>query len=170
MSARGTTGNSGSPLQRFCQFCSLPTFIDGIAPSFPEIQPQSYSPLGAQAGLDNYIVPQTIYTTSLDFTKAKGKHTLAFGFMDVWARIDGGHYANTVLQFQTTSTAGPNPQQATANTGNGFASFLLGVGSGNDSTGIDRRTEEKRPCLWGEAELSSDDSGESQDLRCPAGA
>jgi hypothetical protein len=116
----------------------LPTFIDGIAPSFPEIQPQSYSPLGAQAGLDNYIVPQTIYTTSLDFTKAKGKHTLAFGFMDVWARIDGGHYANTVLQFQTTSTAGPDPQQATPNTGNGFASFLLGVGSGNDQTGYNQ--------------------------------
>ena len=38
----------------------LPNFIDSIAPSFPEIQPQSYSPLGAQAGLDNYIVPQTL--------------------------------------------------------------------------------------------------------------
>jgi hypothetical protein len=114
----------------------LPSFIDGIAPSFPEIQPQSYSPLGAQAGLDNYIVPQTLWTSSVDFTKIKGKHTLAFGFMDVWARIDGGHYANTVLQFQTTSTAGPNPQQAAPDTGNGFASFLLGVGSGTDQTGF----------------------------------
>jgi hypothetical protein len=116
----------------------LPSFIDGIAPSFPEIQPQSYSPLGAQAGLDNYIVPQTIWTSSVDFTKIKGKHTLAFGFMDVWARIDGGHYANTTLQFQTTSTAGPDPQQATPNTGNGFASFLLGVGSGTDQTGFNK--------------------------------
>jgi len=114
----------------------LPSFIDGIAPSFPEIQPQSYAPLGAQAGLDNYIVPQTLWTSSVDFTKIKGKHTLAFGFMDVWARIDGGHYANTVLQFQTTSTAGPDPQQATLGTGNGFASFLLGVGSGTDQTGF----------------------------------
>jgi hypothetical protein len=116
----------------------LPSFIDGIAPSFPEIQPQSYSPLGAQAGLDNYIVPQTIWTSSVDFTKIKGKHTLAFGFMDVWARIDGGHYANTTLQFQTTSTAGPDPQQATPDTGNGFASFLLGVGSGTDQTGFNK--------------------------------
>jgi hypothetical protein len=114
----------------------LPSFINGIAPSFPEIQPQSISPLGAQAGLDNYIAPQTLWTSSVDFTKDKGKHQLAFGFMDVWARLDGGHYANTVLQFQTTSTAGPNPQNATPNTGNGFASFLLGVGSGNDSTGF----------------------------------
>jgi hypothetical protein len=116
----------------------LPNFIDGIAPSFPEIQPQSYSPLGAQAGLDNYFVPQTIWTSSVDFTKVKGRHTLGFGFMDVWARIDGGHYANTVLQFQTTSTAGPNPQLETAGTGNGFASFLLGVGSGQDQTGINQ--------------------------------
>jgi carboxypeptidase family protein/TonB-dependent receptor-like protein len=114
----------------------LPSFIDGIAPSFPEIQPQSYSALGAQAGLDNYIVPQTLWTSSVDFTKIKGKHTLAFGFMDVWARIDGGHYANTVLQFQTTSTAGPDPQQSAPGTGNGFASFLLGVGSGTDQTGF----------------------------------
>jgi hypothetical protein len=113
----------------------LPSFIDGIAPSFPQFQPQSYAYLGAPVNLDNYVVPQTIWTSSVDFTKIKGKHTIAFGFMDVWARIDGGHYANTTMQFQTTSTAGPNPQQATPDTGNGFASFLLGVGSGTDQTG-----------------------------------
>ncbi len=116
----------------------LPSFIDGIAPSFPEVQPQSYASLGAQAGLDNYQVPQTLWTGSVDFTKVHGKHQLSFGFMDVWARIDGGHYANTVLQFQTTSTAGPDPQNATAGTGDGFASFLLGVGSGTDQTGYNK--------------------------------
>jgi len=116
----------------------LPSFIDGIAPSFPEFQPQSYSPLGAQAGLDNYIVPQTIYTSSVDFTKIKGKHALSFGFMDVSAFINGGHYANTVLPFQTTSTAGPDPQLETPGTGNGFASFLMGVGSGNDYTAFNQ--------------------------------
>jgi hypothetical protein len=116
----------------------LPSFVDAIAPSFPEFQPQSYSYLGAQAGLDNYIVPQTMWTSSVDFTKVHGKHQLGFGFMDIWARIDGGHYANTVLQFQTTSTAGPDPQNATAGTGDGFASFLLGVGSGTDNTGFNK--------------------------------
>jgi hypothetical protein len=116
----------------------LPSFIDSIAPTFPEIQPQGYSPLGAQFGLDTYIAPQTLWTSSVDFTKAKGRHTLAFGFMDVWARLDGGHYANTVLQFQTTSTAGPDPQNSTTGTGNGFASFLLGVGSGGDFTGFNK--------------------------------
>jgi hypothetical protein len=116
----------------------LPSFVDGIAPSFPEIQPQSYAYLGAQAGLDNYIAPQTLWTSSVDLTKMHGKHQLSFGFMDVWARLDGGHYANTVLQFQTTSTAGPDPQNATANTGDGFASFLMGVGSGQDFTGYNK--------------------------------
>ena len=91
-----------------------------------------------QAGLDNYMVPQTLWTGSVDFTKIRGKHQLSFGFMDVWARIDGGHYANTVLQFQTTSTAGPDPQNATAGTGDGFASFLMGVGSGTDQTGFNK--------------------------------
>jgi hypothetical protein len=114
----------------------LPSFIDGMAPSFPLVQPQSYSYLGAQAGLDNYIVPQTIWTSSVDFTKAMGRHTIGFGFMDVWARIDGGHYANTNLTFQTTTTAGPDPQAETAGTGDGFASFLLGAGSGLNQTAV----------------------------------
>jgi len=116
----------------------FPSFIDGIAPSFPQFQPQSYAALGAQNGLDNYIVPQTIYTSGVDFTKVRGKHMWAFGFSDVHAFLDGGHYANTTLQFQTISTAGPNPQLATGGTGDGFASFLLGVGSGNDQTGFNQ--------------------------------
>jgi hypothetical protein len=116
----------------------LPAFIDHNAPSFPEIQPQSYSPLGAQAGLDNYYVPQTIYTIASDFTKVKGKHSLAFGFSDFWSFLDGGHFANTVLPFQTITTAGPDPQLATPNTGDGFASFLLGVGGGNPFTGFNQ--------------------------------
>jgi hypothetical protein len=116
----------------------LPSFIDGIAPSFPQIQPQNYAFLGAPQNLDNYIVPQTIWTDSVDFTKIRGRHSIGFGFMDVWGRIDGGHFANTTLEFQTTSTAGPDPQQATPGTGNGFASFLVGVGSGKDQTGFNK--------------------------------
>ncbi len=118
----------------------LPSFLDGIAPSFPQIQPQSYASLGAPQNLDNYIVPQTMWTSSVDFTRVHGRHQLGFGFMDVWARIDGGHYANTTLQFQTSSTAGPDPLNASqaSGTGDGFASFLLGVGSGTDQTGFNK--------------------------------
>ena len=115
----------------------FPTFIDGIAPAFPQISFSgggNYAGLGANGGNNNYIVPQTFWTTSIDFTKMEGKHELAFGFTDVWLRIDGGHYGQTALNFQTASTAGPDPNNTTAGTGDGFAAFLLGVGSGGNGT------------------------------------
>jgi hypothetical protein len=115
----------------------LPAFIDGIAPAFPQISFSgggNYAGLGANGGNNNYVVPQTFWTSSLDFTKLKGRHELAFGFTDVWLRIDGGHFGQTALNFQTASTEGPDPNNSTAGTGNGFASFLLGVGSGGNGT------------------------------------
>jgi len=111
----------------------LPSFIDGIAPAFPQITEQGYQGLGAVGGNNDYITPQTLWTTSVDFTKTRGKHEFAFGFTDVWLRIDGGHYGETTLNFDTASTAGPDPNNPTANTGNGFASYLLGVGTGSQT-------------------------------------
>ncbi|MGA2810111.1 MAG: TonB-dependent receptor [Candidatus Acidiferrum sp.] len=112
----------------------LPSFINSIAPDFPQITEQGYTGLGASGGNNDYITPQTLWTQSVDFTKVSGKHTFAFGFMNVWLRTDGGHYGTTDLSFQTTSTEGPDPLNPAAATGNGFASFLLGVGSGTDNT------------------------------------
>ena len=111
----------------------LPSFIDSIAPAFPQITEQGYSGLGAVGGNNDYITPQTLWTSSLDFSKMRGKHQFDFGFTDVWLRIDGGHYGETTLNFDTASTAGPDPNNPTANTGNGFASFLLGVGTGSQT-------------------------------------
>ncbi|MGB2679164.1 MAG: TonB-dependent receptor [Candidatus Acidiferrum sp.] len=111
----------------------LPSFIDGIAPDFPQITEQGYAGIGAVGGNNNYITPQTLWTTSVDFTKMRGKHELAFGFTDVWLRIDGGHYGETNLNFDTSSTAGPDPNNEISGTGNGFASFLLGVGTGSQT-------------------------------------
>jgi hypothetical protein len=115
----------------------FPSFIDGIAPAFPQISFSgggNYAGLGANDGNNNYIAPQTLWTTSVDFTKLKGRHALSFGFTDVWLRIDGGHYGQTALNFQTASTSGPDPNNPTGGTGNGFASFLVGVGSGSNGT------------------------------------
>ena len=111
----------------------LPSFVDGIAPDFPQITEQGYAGIGAIGGNNNYITPQTLWTSSVDFTKMRGKHELAFGFTDVWLRIDGGHYGETNLNFDTSSTAGPDPNNEIAGTGNGFASFLLGVGTGSQT-------------------------------------
>ena len=103
----------------------FPAFIDSIAPAFPQISFSgggNYAPLGAVGGNNDYIVPQTFWTSSLDFTKLEGRHELSFGFTDVWLRIDGGHYGQTALNFQTASTAGPDPNNTTGDTGNGLAS------------------------------------------------
>jgi hypothetical protein len=115
----------------------LPSFIDGIAPAFPQISfagGGNYGGLGANGGNNNYITPQTHWTNSLDFTKVEGKHELQFGFTDIWLRIDGGHYGQTALNFQSASTDGPDPNSPATATGDGFASFLLGVGSGTNGT------------------------------------
>jgi len=112
----------------------LPSFVDSIAPEFPQITEQGYAGLGAVGGNNDYITPQTFWTSSLDFSKMKGKHEIDFGFTDIWLRVDGGHYGETDLNFDTASTAGPDPNNPTANTGNGFASFLLGVGTGSETT------------------------------------
>ena len=111
----------------------LPSFINAIAPDFPQITEQGYAGIGANGGNNNYITPQTLWTTSVDFTKIRGKHEFAFGFTDVWLRIDGGHYGETDLNFDTSSTAGPDPNNEISGTGNGFASFLLGVGTGSQT-------------------------------------
>ena len=80
-------------------------------------------------------MPRTLWTSAVDFTKVLGNHILSFGFMDVFNQINGGHYFTSTFQFQTTSTAGPDPQNPTSGTGNSLASFDLGVGSGTDQTG-----------------------------------
>jgi hypothetical protein len=121
----------GSQVQSFgfkASTLGLPSFIDGISPVFPQVQPQGVSGLGPNPNQDDYIVPRTLWTGSIDLTKIIGKHDLQFGFMGVLNQIYGGHYANTSLPFPTSFTAGPDPQNETAGTGAGFASFLLGVG------------------------------------------
>jgi Carboxypeptidase regulatory-like domain/TonB dependent receptor len=114
----------------------LPSFVDSIAPAYPEIVASSYANLGATGGNNNYTAPQTLWTGSLDFTKQLGKHQLQFGFMDVWLRLDGGHYGVTNLNFSNAATAGPDPLNSVS-TGDGFASFLLGVGMGGPCGGCD---------------------------------
>lgn len=111
----------------------LPAFVDSIAPEFPQITEQGYAPIGAVGGNNDYITPQTDWTTSVDFTKLKGRHQFDFGFTDVWLRIDGGHYGETDLNFDTASTQGPDPNNPAVATGNGFATFLLGVGTGSST-------------------------------------
>ncbi|HVZ19286.1 MAG TPA: TonB-dependent receptor [Terriglobales bacterium] len=123
----------GSLVQSFGYQASqlgLPSFIDGISPVFPQVQPQGFSGLGPNVSQDDYIVPRTLWTAAVDLNKIVGKHNLSFGWMGVLNQIYGGHYFNTTLTFPTSFTGGPDPQNESAGTGSGFASFLLGVGNG----------------------------------------
>lgn len=111
----------------------LPAFIDGIAPEFPQITEQGYAGIGAVGGNNDYTAPQTLWTNSIDFTKLRGRHELQFGFTDIWLRLDGGHWGETDLNFDTASTQGPDPNNPATGTGNGFATFLLGVGNSSST-------------------------------------
>jgi hypothetical protein len=122
----------------------LPAFIDAISPVFPQVQPQGVSGLGPNPNQDDYIVPRTLWTASVDFTKVRGKHSLSFGFMGVLNQIYGGHYFNTTLTFPTSFTGGPDPQNEADSTGFGFASFLLGTGSGQTGFNAFPATEKKQ--------------------------
>jgi hypothetical protein len=110
----------------------LPGFIDQNAPAFPQLTESNYAGLGASGGNNNYITPQTQVTSAVDFTKDRGHHEFAFGFMDVWLRHNGGHWGTTNLSFSNGGygTGGPDPTKVTSGSGNGFGSFMLGVGTG----------------------------------------
>lgn len=118
----------------------LPAFTDTLAvmPIFPQVTVGGgYAGLGANGGNNNYITPMTLWTGTVDFTKNKAKHQFAFGFMDVWLQHNGGHYGgvgpNNALSFSNGGygTGGPDPTSVTSRTGDGFASLLMGVGTGS---------------------------------------
>jgi Carboxypeptidase regulatory-like domain/TonB dependent receptor-like, beta-barrel len=107
----------------------LPSSLDPIANQFPGIRIDNYSGLGPGAinNQDSYAVPRNYFTYSVDLTKTLSRHTLSFGYMGVVNQILGGHIFGTKFNFPVGSTAGPDPANVTQGTGQGFASFLLGV-------------------------------------------
>jgi len=107
----------------------LPGIMDTFAGQFPQITIDNTAGLGPGAinGQDSYAVPRNYITYSADLTKSFSKHTVAVGYMGVVNQILGGHVFGTKLNFPTASSAGPDPANPTAQTGYGFASYLLGV-------------------------------------------
>ena len=129
----------------------LPSSLDTIADQFPQIKIDGYSGLGPGAinGQDSYAVPRNYFTYSVDLTKTLNKHTVAFGYMGVVNQILGGHVYGTKYNFPIDSTAGPDPSNETQGTGQGFASFLLGVPDNNGSTGVNAQlATEKNYIGW----------------------
>ncbi len=113
----------------------LPSFIDTNSPQFPIISAANYLPEGPVAGAGQGAFPRAAASGSVDFVKVRGAHQLSFGYMGVATDENGGRFHFTPFNFNNLFTAGPDPQNATAGTGDSIASMMLGLpASGN--TGI----------------------------------
>jgi outer membrane receptor protein involved in Fe transport len=78
--------------------------------------------------------PREARTLATDFTKVRGAHTLTFGFMMIDFRLNTLNTSQANFSFGPNFTQGPDPIEADPRTGAGFASFLLGTGSGTGIT------------------------------------
>jgi Carboxypeptidase regulatory-like domain len=113
----------------------LPSFIDPYSPQFPVINASGYESEGPLQGAGEARFPRDAGTASVDFVKVRGKHSLSFGYMAVAVDENGGRITPTTFTFNTGFTAGPNPQDVTAGTGDAMASLMLGTAQ-SGGTGV----------------------------------
>ena len=119
----------------------LPGFIDTYSPQFPIISVASYLPEGPVAGAGQGAFPRAAASGSVDFVKVRGAHQLSFGYMAVATDENGGRFHFTPFNFNNLFTAGPDPTNPTAGTGDSSASMLLGLpASGNTGVAIQEVT------------------------------
>jgi len=111
----------------------LPTYIRDNAdrPMFPGFAVQGYVALGnggAQFRRNAFYT----HAWQLNNTKVQSRHLLKFGFEARLIRVQNTEagQADGMFTFTPSFTQGPDPNRASATTGNGLASFLLGLGSG----------------------------------------
>ncbi|MBM3737429.1 MAG: carboxypeptidase regulatory-like domain-containing protein [Acidobacteria bacterium] len=97
---------------------------------FPQMSFTGYSGVGTAPGT---LRGNDIHTWVADFTEIRGRHTLKFG-------ADTRLYNQTpfrttassgIYTFTNSFTQGPDPLRAARGSGDGFASFLTGYGTGN---------------------------------------
>lgn len=105
----------------------LPAFIDAVSAQFPVINAGPYLSLGPLAGAGTATFPRSAESGSVDFVKVRGKHQLSFGYMGVAIDENGGRIVPTTFNFSSAFTAGPDPSNPTAGTGDSIASILLGT-------------------------------------------
>ena len=110
----------------------LPKTLDtaGYLPIFPQISASGYTTLGNQDDRYNAFMS---YDLVGSVTKIKGAHTMKMGYDGRIIRVNDHEYraSSGNYSFNAGFTQGPNPSAASANAGNGFASLLLGTGSGD---------------------------------------
>ncbi|MBI5086095.1 MAG: TonB-dependent receptor, partial [Acidobacteria bacterium] len=108
----------------------LPKYIDTAVDflTFPGFSVSDYRGLGGGDHRQNAFMS---YTAIGSLTKTHGKHTMKFGSEIRMLRVNTneGRSAGS-FSFGRGMTQGPNPSQSSSTAGNGFASLLLGTGSG----------------------------------------
>ncbi len=114
----------------------LPAFINSTSDQFPVTNISGYAPLGPQNGSGQGGFPRNAYTWSATVSKVIRGHNISVGLMEVILQTGGGRIYPTTFNFSSSATSGPNAETASpATSGDAFASFLLGVGTGG-STGV----------------------------------
>lgn len=110
----------------------LPKDVDtaGGLSMFPRVTASGYTSLG---NADNRKNAFMTYSASLSAMKVSGAHTFKTGWDGRMIRVNNRESRSTsgTYSFTNAFTQGPNPNTASATAGNGFASLLLGTGSGN---------------------------------------
>lgn len=105
----------------------FPTILDQFSGQFPRINIQGVFSLGG--GSANNLSKHQNETVTLDFTKIHGEHSFSFGFQHI--TFLQNNVVRNLVSFSSPAlmTQGPDPTAANAQTGLGFASFLLGTGN-----------------------------------------
>jgi hypothetical protein len=105
----------------------LPSFIDTYSPQFPSVTVTNYESEGPLAGAGQGTFPRASSSGSVDFVKVLNAHQLSFGYMGVAVDENGGRYHETPFDFSNILSAGPDPSNVTAGTGDSIASMMLGT-------------------------------------------
>jgi hypothetical protein len=97
---------------------------------FPYFNPSGYQALGNEGNRHNAFMT---YSMLSSYTWVHGEHTFKVGFDGRIIRVNDNESNDSsgAFKFSTGFTQGPDPNAASANSGNGIAGMLLGTGTGD---------------------------------------
>ncbi|MCC6391936.1 MAG: TonB-dependent receptor [Bryobacterales bacterium] len=112
----------------------LPAYIDNISDHrvFPTITIQDMTQLGPNGG-DIYFMGDTSHSMIVNISRVQGRHSMKYGIDARFNYVNYGQLGTPSgnFAFNRDKTQGPDPRTPTAAGGAGYASFLLGFGTGN---------------------------------------
>ncbi len=132
---RGAGGEFGADFDP-SQELGFPAYIRENADAlvFPRIGPAGYLAIG-RSNAQRQSPGFETHSLHVANTKVLTRHQLKFGFEGRLLRVNAKEAGNAVGVYDSgrNFTQGPNPLAASSTAGDGFASFLLGLGSGTHS-------------------------------------